>query len=469
MKFEIYKGYLDELTKKINRIQKKCKALGLDFTYTIGDEFVKMIKPCPSEAFEDTRIQAQPFTFVEVEVEGTARIEGWEFIATLEHKGNGNVIRKAVHEVELPERFRTCSPWCEHCNKIRSRKDTYVVRNTESGEFKQVAKNCLMEYTNGLSAEMVAMAISWRSLFEDAQSNSYGGFGFGDSDYVKVSNLLGITVEVIKHFGYTPKYDQNGDWNRRNTGSVACDFYNYFYSVNCSRWTREDVEKAFDRIGGKDNFQYDSEENLATVNEALSWISSVEATTDYLNNLKVISENEFCSRRDMGLLISLIPTWRRETEKVAKIAKIRAESTSEYVGEIGKRQDFTNLTLKKVVKFEVDGFSYYSRTEMMYVYTFEDEAGNAIVYKSTSFFGTEIKVYRDREDYYHTEYRRLEEGDVVSFKGTVKAHKEYKGVKQTVVQRCKLSKVLDKDGKEIEDTKYVKTARGTFNIEDIAL
>lgn len=34
----------------------------------------------------------------------------------------------------------------------------------------------------------------------------------------------------------------------------------------------------------------------------------------------------------------------------------------------------------------------------------------------------------------------LEKGDIVTLKGTIKEHKEYKGYKQTVVTRCKIAK-----------------------------
>lgn len=65
--------------------------------------------------------------FVLVEAEGTAVINDWEFIAEVDHTEKGNIITGVG--VEVPERYYTSKPICEHCNSNRYRKNTYIVRN----------------------------------------------------------------------------------------------------------------------------------------------------------------------------------------------------------------------------------------------------------------------------------------------------------------------------------------------------
>ena len=89
--------------------------------------------------------------FIDVEVEGTAIVNGWQFAASLEYTDKGNII-SGVEGIEIPERYYKCAPWCEHCKTARDRKYSFIVRNTESGEFKQVGKACLKDFTGGLSA-----------------------------------------------------------------------------------------------------------------------------------------------------------------------------------------------------------------------------------------------------------------------------------------------------------------------------
>ena len=67
------------------------------------------------------------------------KFDGWTFCAAVTDIGADQNLVSVVEGVELPDRFRnTDHNKCEHCNKSRNRKETFIVGN-ESGEFKQVA------------------------------------------------------------------------------------------------------------------------------------------------------------------------------------------------------------------------------------------------------------------------------------------------------------------------------------------
>lgn len=150
------KETLNALKKKLNRIGNKCKKYGCDFCFSvIGETFREVI----DESTKEKHIAR----FITVEVSGTAKVNDWEFVAELEHTENGNIIR-GTGIYEIPERYYTGKPVCEHCKSNRFRKNTYIVRNSTTGEFKQVGKSCLMDFTNGLSAEAVA---SYIAFFEE--------------------------------------------------------------------------------------------------------------------------------------------------------------------------------------------------------------------------------------------------------------------------------------------------------------
>lgn len=154
MKYAIYEGNLDRLEKKLKRIFNKCKAYGCDFHYEqTGEEFREL---------KDEKGNKYTARFVLVEAEGTAVINDWEFVAELEHTEKGNIIT-GVAGIEVPERYYTTTPVCEHCNSKRYRKNTYIVRNKTTGEFKQVGKSCLKDFTHGMSAEAVTQ---YMSLFD---------------------------------------------------------------------------------------------------------------------------------------------------------------------------------------------------------------------------------------------------------------------------------------------------------------
>lgn len=92
-----------------------------------------------------------------------------------------------------------------------------------------------------------------------------------------------------------------------------------------------------------------------------------------------------------------------------------------HVGNVGDRITVT-VTLSKAFSYEVEKPSFwggYGSTETRYIYKFVDADENVLVWKTSN---------SDMLDY---------EGKQLTLKGTVKAHDEYKGEKQTVLTRCK--------------------------------
>lgn len=107
-------------------------------------------------------------------------------------------------------------------------------------------------------------------------------------------------------------------------------------------------------------------------------------------------------------------------EQAARIAEREAEKAiSKHVGQIGERITI-NATFDHSAWFT---FRLGWSTETMYIHTFKDPDGNVLIWKTSS-----------------RSLSNLEEGDAVQLTGTVKDHNEYKGEKQTVLTRCKVSR-----------------------------
>jgi hypothetical protein len=94
-------------------------------------------------------------------------------------------------------------------------------------------------------------------------------------------------------------------------------------------------------------------------------------------------------------------------------ARIARRLMSSHVGAIGKRQLF-NATVVRVSSYERQRFGSYGM-ETVWIVTMQDEAGHALVSKSPAF--------------------HAQKGETLKFKATVKAHDEYQGERQTVIQR----------------------------------
>lgn len=100
----------------------------------------------------------------------------------------------------------------------------------------------------------------------------------------------------------------------------------------------------------------------------------------------------------------------QQAERAAAFAEIAAKSN--YVGEVGQKIEWT-LTVEKVISFE----GFYG---LQFVYLMRDADGNRIT----------TKTNRDG---------LMEQGSTVTVKGTIKAHEEYKGEKQTILTRVKVA------------------------------
>jgi hypothetical protein len=112
---------------------------------------------------------------------------------------------------------------------------------------------------------------------------------------------------------------------------------------------------------------------------------------------------EFCRK----LLGDIASRPQREAERAAQ--KEAEAAASNYVGNVGDRLSF-DLVVQFVSSFE-------TQFGIMHVHVMKDDAGNVIVYKGNRIAAKDEKV---------------------SLKATVKDHKEYKGVKQTVICRPKI-------------------------------
>jgi hypothetical protein len=130
------------------------------------------------------------------------------------------------------------------------------------------------------------------------------------------------------------------------------------------------------------------------------WLAENEATSEFAASLRA----QLLSKGDLSP--AQIEAVRRSIERDA------AKATSQFVGAIGMRREFT-ITVDRVFDFQI------SRYPLIISYTnvCHDEDGNIIVYRGANFWTV---------------------GDRMTVKATVKEHAAYKGAMQTVISRPKI-------------------------------
>ena len=403
--YKIYEGYMSDLEKKLNRIHKKCEKYGCDFHYDIvGESYEKV------ERKDGSKVTVK---FIEVEVEGTAIINDWEFVASVEHTTGGNIIRCAMADVEVPKKYWTSDMYCEHCNTNHKRKYCYIVRNTKTNEFRQVGKTCLKDYT-GISAEIATAYLSLRELFEEVHEHYEDDVYDSNKNYFKIDEVLAYGAEIINHFGYISK--------RKVAEAAEEDIVLIPTITKVNQYIMADYNLigGSERVAIKDEmdeigFNKDSDKVITEVENALNWLKEQEATDGYMNNLKVICNMEYIEWKHMGILISLLPTYHKTVDDNIKSEKAKAKS--EHIGNIGDKINIDCESFELLYVSENWVNSY--RCVLTHVYKITDKSGNVYIWRAS---------------------RGIDEIEkIIKVTGTVKDHNNYNGIKQTQVTRCKVA------------------------------
>lgn len=360
--FEI--DFLDKI-KRLDRISKKIGDKGIE-VILVGDKIVEVSE-------EDIRV------YKEYKIFGEApKISGWEFVAKVEKVGKYNIINK-MGDHEVSEKYLTVDMYCDHCKSNRRRNFVMVLVN-EDGEYMQVGRSCLEDFTGHMKPEEVA---NYYMEFEDLlgglkESDSSWG-EIGDSyKRVAVTKLLAMSMDFIEEYGYEP-----------------ASFEGFS--------TKERVLKELNMKKRRIDYEsYDRE-----VGEVFEWmLSKGDSENEYLMNLFVLAKERYVKLKYAGYVVSAVSSKRKEESK----KKDREErNVSMYVGELGDRKEY-ELIYEREYGFET-GYG------VMFIHEMTDDEGNVFIWKTSKYLG-------------------LENGECFNIRGRIKEHKEYRGVRQTVLTRC---------------------------------
>jgi hypothetical protein len=213
----------------------------------------------------------------------TPKIEGWTFVARIDHTNDaGNIIRTVPNlSCDLPEHFRTAKPDCQHCNVRRLRRDTFVIRNDQTGEYQQVGTSCLKDFFGHDPYKIAKLAELLGYANEVGQSATTGiEASLTDRRWVNLEELLESTAAAIRLNGWTSVASS------KETGRTP---------------TRE---LAFNGLG-----QETTEEDQALAQRALAWartLSDKDNRSDYEHNVSVIAEAVYIEHRSIGIAASIV-------------------------------------------------------------------------------------------------------------------------------------------------------------------
>jgi hypothetical protein len=313
----------------------------------------------------------------------------------------GERIVKAVPGVELPARFRTTGTECEHCNAARMRKDVFVCHNAERGEWKQIGRTCVRDFLGHDPARLLAAFVAVSVIGKEFGDFIGGGHAYPTFDTV---SMLEYTAACIRVDGWTSRAKAE-QFGKTATASFVGDCF------------------ARGETGAKARARYEpSEADKKTAREALDWVRGPLATqethSDYEFNLVASLRHEVIDGRTFGIAASSVQAYLRATSREAELnMKRAANAASVFVGAEKERLRDIPVTIEFKTLVESDfGASYLLKMRRAdgCLFSWFCSGNGAADFKA---------------------------GDAVLVTGTVKAHREYKGTKETQLTRCKLAPV----------------------------
>lgn len=316
------------------------------------------------------------------------KLNGWKFIATIEHTEAGNILRSAT-ERDLPVEYRTKKNICDHCKTARRRKDTYIVQHDGFGELRQVGRSCIKDFLgHGNPDEIARYFDNILALWSDLAAAPEDGFYESAPLVEDTDTFLAVVAESVRINGWVAK----SSWDGFPTASLAWD---YLQSI-------EPPHKRVETYG----FDSVSDESRELAEAARNWILSAPVEGDYLYNLKVACTLDTVTHRRTGIVASLISAYQRhlgnvEYKKVEKkrkdeaipvpVTDDRIEITGTVISAKWKQTDFGS-SLKLTIN-TTEGYRVWGSAPAALLRDGDTQPGDVVTFFATVVVSDDDKTF----------------------------------------------------------------------------
>lgn len=372
----ILKSNKEWFTKQIEKLNKKAIRLGCD---TITITFTGNTKLVPHPENDIILI-----SYEEVVIKGESPyIEGWELVAVFQRQSSDIFVRTLPDKMIPKKYFQKNHIECEHCGFNRNRKKSFLL--LKDGEYKEVGSTCVKNFFEvDVKAFMFKASIDFYDIIDGGATHNYINLPIE----IDLLRYIEMTARCIDEYGWTSITKAS------NNGGIP--------TVNHVDYQLFSVKKP-------EEILHPTDKNKEEAIKVIEYFKNIdEENNSYLIQCKKIANAGYVPERFEGFAASMVYSYRKYIEKEME----NKNSTSEWIGEVGQRINLDEV----IVKYEN---SFQGNWGITHLYKF-DYNDNYITWFASK--RQDVKV-----------------GDKVKFVGTVKKHDTYKGVKNTLCTRCKLS------------------------------
>lgn len=375
---------MGNLLPKLDKLSRKANKYGTaPIGYSIGDRHIETVT-----VYVDNKPRKIETEMADITVWGEAPKYGnHTFLARVELHDGENIVNN-IAGVTLDSRFRNMVSECDHCGHNRARNDVYVFADENNNQI-AVGKTCLKDFTGCMNPLEIVNRAQFIQEIKTHCDEEYMSFASGGYGHL-VSKVLQFAAANIRVYGWTSK-------------AMAMNSYEETIQTTADR-----VSMDLNPTPKRQPIEL-TEADIALATETKEYFQNlpVQSDSDYINNLRVICKMDNIDFKKVAILVSavnvIIRNKQRETEK-------KNAPVSEYVGTVKERIRGMELTFNREIAL---GAGMYGE---QFLYAFTDNSGNQFTW---------ITGKRD-----------FNIGEKYNMDFTVKGHREYRGIKQTIMTRA---------------------------------
>lgn len=415
--FIVLGARLEEAEKQLAKLIKKANKYGNEpISYTVSEKFIQKhyIYPYGVDIGISEAIEIESY---KVSITGEApRVGDFELVGVIEFDNiadNNQRLISAVPDRKVDERFRESKKVCEHCDKIRSRNNLYIVEDQNKNQI-QVGRSCLRDHLGIDNPQNIIKKFQFFKTIPEFFDELESGMIRSQVDYL-IDETLILGMAAISEKGWMSKSRYNEMVEMAKYGECEAPYtlptylyVEYAYSLGDSN-QNVDYGEVVNKNASENWEKYKSEAELIK-----SFILNSTEDNNYFWNLKQLFEYSIVSRKRFGIVLSAIATYRGHLARELERTKYKeAQMNSKWIGEEKERI--------KNIEGEVVTAKFINETQWgdVYLYKIITKSGDVV----TWFSGSD----------------KLEKNDKITFSATIKKLDEYQGVKQTIVSRLKVA------------------------------
>jgi hypothetical protein len=307
-------------------------------------------------------------------------LTGWSVAAIVDHRERTPVLRvvsSAEPRLE-PARFR--EPRCDHCRQTRRRVETFVLWHAATGRVRQVGTSCLRDFLGGNNPERLCRQAEYVLLARQSLTDAAGARRAGSevAAGVPLERFAAHAAMVVRADGWMSR-ERSRDSGRTASADAAL----------------RSLETAPHAPGAAD---------IALARGALLWARELLGAEAQLSSFErdavaVATVQRLLTARERGLVCALIAVYRRRRAR------------SRHLGQPGEWLDAV-VAVEGITERPSTRHGTVRRHDLI------DVAGNRLVW-------------------WQTRGAALAQGRAVHLRGRVERHTTVRGVRVTVLARCR--------------------------------